>query len=216
VIEGAWGTIGGDRPWIAIEPVGPVAPPSRPRDDEDAPPVSAELPYEVAAGRPFDAAVSRSHLPVDNIGALACLSIHARPAHQRWPVRFVERSPSWGATTWIQAAERELERAESQVVLLEAGGEYPNGARTLEIAAIARAKQRTHLPIVVDVPSIAQRSRYSTAVACAAMGAGADGVVLRVWVGRDGDVPRVPATLRWNEAVELVDRLREIGAAVRR
>jgi 3-deoxy-D-arabino-heptulosonate 7-phosphate (DAHP) synthase len=72
------------------------------------------------------------------------------------------------------------------------------------------------LPIVVDVPSIAQRSRYCQAVACAAMGAGADGVVLRVWVGRDGDVPRVPATLRWNEAVELVDRLREIGAAVRR
>jgi 3-deoxy-7-phosphoheptulonate synthase len=220
VIEGAWGTIGGDRPWIAIEPVGPAAerpaPSPTPRDDSDAPPVSAELPYEVAAGRPFDAAVSRSHLPVDNIGALACLSIHARPAHQRWPVRFVERGPSWGATTWIQAAERELERAESQVVLLEAGGEYPNGARTLEIAAIARAKLRTHLPIVVDVPSIAQRSRYSAAVACAAMGAGADGLVLRVWVGGDGHVPRVPATLRWNEAVELVDRLREIGAAVRR
>jgi len=227
VIEGAWGTIGGDRPWIAIEPVGPgverplrsspvSSPTSSPAQDPEAPPVSAELPYEVAAGRPFDAAVSRSHLPVENVGALACLSIHARPAHQRWPVRFVERSPSWGATTWIQAAERELERAECQVVLLEAGGEYPNGARTLEIAAIARAKQRTHLPIVVDVPSIAQRSRYSRAVACAAMGAGVDGVVLRVWVGRDGDVPRVPATLRWNEAVELVDRLREIGAAVRR
>ncbi len=53
-------------------------------------------------------------------------------------------------------------------MLLEAGGEYPNGARTLEIAAIARAKIRTHLPIVVDVASIAQRARYSTAVACAA------------------------------------------------
>jgi 3-deoxy-7-phosphoheptulonate synthase len=214
VIEGAFGTIGGDRLWIAIEPVGPAAQRRAPGDD--APPVSAELPYEVAAGRPFDAAVSRSHLPVDNIGALACLSMHPRPSHQRWPVRFVDRSPSWGATIWIQSAERELERGDSQVVLLEAGGEYPNGARTLEIAAIARAKQRTHLPIIVDVPSIAQRSRYSAAVACAAIGAGADGVVLRVWVGRDGDVPRVPATLRWQDAVELVDRLRDIGAAVRR
>jgi 3-deoxy-7-phosphoheptulonate synthase len=214
VIEGAFGTIGGDRLWIAIEPVGPAAQRRAPGDD--APPVSAELPYEVAAGRPFDAAVSRSHLPVDNIGALACLSMHPRPSHQRWPVRFVDRSPSWGATTWIQSAERELERGDSQVVLLEAGGEYPNGARTLEIAAIARAKQRTHLPIIVDVPSIAQRSRYSAAVACAAIGAGADGVVLRVWVGRDGEVPRVPATLRWQDAVELVDRLRDIGAAVRR
>ncbi len=217
VIEGAWGTIGGERPWIAIEPIGPLGDQRAPRIDEsEPPPASTELPYEVAAGRPFDAAVTRSHLPLDNVGALACLSMHSRPAHQRWPVRFVERSPSWGANTWILAAERELERAESQVVLLEAGGEYPNGARTLEIAAIARAKQRTHLPIVVDVPSIAQRSRYCAAVACAAIGAGADGVVLRVWVGRDGDVPRVPATLRWNEAFELADRLRAIGAVVRK
>ena len=77
-------------------------------------------------------------------------------------------------------AEKELERREGSVVLLEAGGEYPNGARTLEIAAIARAKIRTHLPIVVDVPTIAQRARYKTAVACAAVAAGSDGVILRV------------------------------------
>ena len=217
VVEGPWGTIGGERPWIAIEPVGPMADQRAPRSsDLDAPPASTGLPYEIAAGRPFDAAVTRSHLPVENIGALTCISMHPHPSQQRWPVRFVERSPSWGATTWILAAERELERAECQVVLLEAGGEYPNGARTLEIAAISRAKQRTHLPIVVDVPSIAQRSRYCAAVACAAVGAGVDGVVLRVWVGRDNEVPRVPATLRWNEAVELADRLRQIGAVVRK
>jgi 3-deoxy-D-arabino-heptulosonate 7-phosphate (DAHP) synthase len=72
------------------------------------------------------------------------------------------------------------------------------------------------LPIVVDVPSIAQRARYSAPVACAAIAAGADGVILRVWVGREGEVPPVPATLRWEQAVELVQRLRLIGAAVRR
>src|SRR5437762_2564663 len=86
-------------------------------------------------------------------------------------------------------------------IALEAGGEYPNGARTLEIAAIARAKQRTHLPIVVDVPTIAQRSRYVESVACAAIAAGADGVILRTWIGAAGEVPRVPATLSWRDAV---------------
>jgi 3-deoxy-7-phosphoheptulonate synthase len=219
-VEGTWGTIGGERPWIAIEPIGPPGrsePASRPVESDDgSEPPSTELPYAVLAGRPFDAAVTRSHLAQDSVGALACLSLHAQPTAQRFPVRFIERQPSSGANVWIGAAERELERGECQVVLLEAGGEYPSGARTLEVAAIARAKQRTHLPIVVDVPRIAERARYSAAVACAAIAAGADGVVLRVWVGRVGETPRVPATLQWSEAMELAERIRAVGAAVRR
>jgi len=216
VVEGAWGSIGGERPWIAIEPVGPLGSGRKRATDEDEVPPSAELPYAVAAGRPFDAAVTRSHLAFENVGSLVCLSMHPQPLQQAFPVRFVERGPSWGANAWIGAAERELERGSEKVVLLEAGGEYPNGARTLEIAAIARAKIRTHLPLVVDVASIAQRAKYSQAVACAAIAGGADGVILRTWVGREGEVPRVPATLRWKDAVELAERLREIGAVVRK
>jgi 3-deoxy-7-phosphoheptulonate synthase len=214
LVEGPWGTIGGERPWIAIEPVGLPLPSDR-NGDPDAGPPSAELPYEVAAGRPFDAAVARSRVAPESVGALACLPLHPRVAEPRWPVVFVERVPSWGADAWIGAAEKELERRDAAVVLLEAGGEYPNGARTLEVAAIARAKIRTHLPIIVDVPTVAQRARYCHAVACAAIGAGADGVILRVWVGRDNDVPRLPATLRWQQAMELAEKLRAVGIAVR-
>jgi 3-deoxy-7-phosphoheptulonate synthase len=204
-------TIVDERPWIALEPVGPFG--AR-RADSESPPPSTELPYEVAAARLFDAAVTRSHHAQD-IGSLSCLSIHPQPSRQPGPVRFVERAPSWGANAWIAAAERELARGECSVVLLEAGGEYPNGARTLEIAAIARAKLRTHLPIVVDVPTIAQRARYCDAVACAAIAAGADGVILRVWAGRDGEIPRLPSTLPWAHAVALAEKLRAVGAAVR-
>lgn len=214
VVEGPWGIIGGERPWIAVEPVQPASTGLH-RESDEPPAPRADLPYEVAAGRPFDAAVTRSHHAIDSIGALACVSIHSHPSRQPGPIRFVERGPSWGASSWILAAERELARGEGAVVLLEAGGEYPNGARTLEIAAIARAKLRTHLPIVVDVPSIAQRARYTVPVACAAIAAGADGVILRAFVGGENDVPRVPATLRWSEAVELAEKLRAIGAAVR-
>jgi 3-deoxy-7-phosphoheptulonate synthase len=209
VVDGPWGSIGGDKPWIAIEAVGPSAGSSEP------PPASRELAYEVRAGRPFDAAITRSPRAVDTIGALVCLSVHPQPSDQRFAVHFVERGPSWGANAWIGAAERELARGDSSIVLLEAGGEYPNGARTLEIAAIARAKQRTHLPIVVDAPTIAQRARYVESVACAAIAAGADGVILRTWIGPTGEVPRVPATLSWSNAVALAERLRAIGQAIR-
>ena len=214
LVEGPWGTIGGDRPWIAIEPVGLPLSGNGDAERDNGPP-SAELPYEVAAGRPFDAAVARSRIAPESVGALACLSLNPTAAEPRWPVVFVEREPSWGADAWICAAEKELERRDASVVLLEAGGEYPNGARTLEVAAIARAKIRTHLPIVVDVPTVAQRARYCEAVACAAIGAGADGVILRVWVGRDNDVPRLPATLRWHLAMGLAEKLRAVAAAAR-
>jgi 3-deoxy-7-phosphoheptulonate synthase len=209
VVDGPWGSIGGDKPWIAIEAVGPSA------GTSDPPPASRDLTYEVRAGRPFDAAITRSPRAVDPIGALVCLSVHPQPSDQRFAVHFVERGPSWGANAWIGAAERELARGDSSIVLLEAGGEYPNGARTLEIAAIARAKQRTHLPIVVDAPTIAQRARYVESVACAAIAAGADGVILRTWIGPAGEVPRVPATLSWSNAVALAERLRAIGQAIR-
>lgn len=219
VIEGPWGSIGGDKPWIAIEAVGPSTGSSGATASlggaSQPPPAAKDLTYEVRAGRPFDAAVTRSPRAVDTIGALVCLSVHPQPSDQRFAVHFVERGPSWGANAWIGAAERELARGDSSIVLLEAGGEYPNGARTLEIAAIARAKQRTHLPIVVDVPSIAQRARYVESVACAAIAAGADGVILRTWIGRAGDVPRVPATLSWSDAVALAEKLRGIGQAIR-
>jgi 3-deoxy-7-phosphoheptulonate synthase len=206
VVEGAWGKIGGERPWIAIEPIGL---------DANGEATSPELPYEIAAGRPFDAAVTRLRRAPESVGALTCLTLDPSPAEPRFPVLFVERAPSWGANSWIGAAEKQLQRRECQVVLLEAGGEYPNGARTLEIAAIARVKIRSHLPIVVDVPTIAQRARYVVPVACAAIGAGADGVVIRVWVGRDSEVASVPATLRWAAAVELAEKLRKVGEAVR-
>jgi 3-deoxy-7-phosphoheptulonate synthase len=221
VIEGPWGSIGGDKPWIAIEAVGPMpaggtgSSAASSGSASEPPPPSKDLAYEVRAGRPFDAAVTRSPRAVDTIGALVCLSVHPQPSDQRFPVHFVERGRSWGANAWIGAAERELARGDSSIVLLEAGGEYPNGARTLEIAAIARAKQRTHLPIVVDVPSIAQRARYVESVACAAIAAGADGVILRTWIGRTGEVPRVPATLSWSDAVALAAKLRGIGQAIR-
>ncbi len=226
VVEGPWGRIGGADPWIALEPIGDHS--GKSESSNGAPP-SVDTPYRLASGRPYDAAVWRGRTAPDTVGALTCLSLHPQVVDRHWPVQFVERSPSWGANSWISAAERVLERNDSQVVLLEAGGEYPNGARTLEIAAIARAKLHTHLPIVVDVPVIAQRARYCAAVAGemaeglarragagAAIGAGADGVILRVWVGPEKAKARAPATLTWAQGVELAERLRTIGAAVRR
>jgi 3-deoxy-7-phosphoheptulonate synthase len=200
IVSGAWGNIGGDKPWLAVEPVGLDR--------------VSEMPHDIAAGRPFDAAVMRGPVVPRSMGALACLPLERSPGNSP-EVVFVHRGPSWGANKWIGLAERELADGRNAVVLVEAGGEYPNGARTLEMAAIARAKIRTHLPIVVDAPTIAQRARYVPAIAQAAIAGGADGVILRVWVGPEGEPATVPSTLSWSEAVALGVRLRAIAAAAR-
>jgi 3-deoxy-7-phosphoheptulonate synthase len=212
VISGEWGTIGGPKPWIAIEAIGL---PSSNGQVLDQAPTSTQSLYRLPAGRPFDAAVTRNRAAPRTIGSLGCVSIHPAPQDQNYPVIFVTRAPSEGADAWISHAEIELKRGQNEVALLEAGGEYPSGARTLEVAAIARAKLRTHLPIVVDVAKVAQQSRYCAPVASAALGAGADGVILRVWVGPEGEFPRVPATLAWEAAVDLAERLRKMAAALR-
>ena len=200
IVSGEWGNIGGDKPWLAVEPIGLEG--------------VTEMPHDIAAGRPFDAAVMRGAVVPKSVGALACLPLERSPGNGN-EVVFVHRAPSWGANKWIGLAERELADGRSAVVLLEAGGEYPNGARTLEMAAIARAKIRTHLPIVVDAPTIAQRARYVPAIAQAAIAGGADGVILRAWVGKESEPANVQATLSWSEAVALGVRLRAIASAAR-
>lgn len=212
VLEGDWGKLGDSRAWIAIEPVGERPPPgSEPPPDE---PTSTRLPYSVAAGRPFDAAVTRARHAPGSVGSLACLSLHPQPIEPRWPVVFVFRDPSWGHEAWLRAAERELERGTSLVVLVESGGAVPGGARTLDVVSLAKARAATHLPIVVDVPTIAVKSCYCAPVASAAVAAGASGVILRTWVGEPTERPRLPATLDWDSAVDLASRLRSVGDAL--
>jgi len=183
--------------------------------EEGSDPERPSLPYAIAAGGPFDAAVTRSAQGPESVGALACLSVHAQPIGSKYPVLFVTREPSQGLDEWIQAAEEELVRGGDQVVLLEAGGVGPEGTRSLELTNLVRARTATHLPVVVDVPKIAGRRQYCAAVAYAAMAAGASGVLLRAWFGPPERPARLPATLPWEEASAVANRLRAIGQALR-
>jgi 3-deoxy-7-phosphoheptulonate synthase len=205
IVDGPWGAIGGSRPWIAVEPIGVDQGP------DDVTPVS----YSVASGGTFDAAVTRAAQGPEDIFALSCLSLHPRPIGRKWPVLFVTREAGAGIQDWIAAAEVELLRGGEQVVLLEDGTPQPDGTRSFEVADLARVRLATHLPVVVDVPRIAQERKYAAAVAYAAIAAGASGVVLRAWAGGPAATPRAPATLPWETALQVANRLRAIGEAVR-
>jgi 3-deoxy-7-phosphoheptulonate synthase len=201
VVSGEFGTIGGPRPWIAIEPV----------SGNDRHSTATFLQGPSLVGRGFDAAVSRISGAPGNIGGLFRISLTA--VSDPPLALFVERPSGSRLETWMQAAEAWLERR-SDVVLLEAGDEQPNGARSLDVVALSRARERTSLPIVVDVPRIAGMGRRTAAVACAALGAGVDGLILRVRIGRDDDQPRVPGSLTLADATALAGRLRALAAVL--
>src|ERR1041385_2704599 len=137
IVDGAWGAIGAERPWIAVEAAGYAEGES----DEER----ESLPYAVAAGGPFDAAVTRSAHGPDNVGALSCLSIHAQPISSRFPVLFVTRDSSQSLDAWIETAEKELIRGGDQVVLIEAGSAGGDGARSLEVCSLAEEARRRRL-----------------------------------------------------------------------
>jgi 3-deoxy-7-phosphoheptulonate synthase len=85
----------------------------------------------------------------------------------------------------VSAAEYVLVEGNPNVILCE------HGIRTFErlyeltvdFAAVPLLKERTHLPIVVD-PTAAERTNVVSALALAAAGAGADGIILEATPGQ--------------------------------
>lgn len=202
-VGGEFGEIGGANLWLAIEPVGLLA-------ETEAP----EPAYALSAGRPFDAAVTRSAKARERVGALPCMSIHGRAESPAHPVVFVRRESHWTVERWLAAAERELVQGGVSVVLLEGGTEAGATEKSFDAMILARAKARSHLPILVDVPVIAGQRKYVGVSALAAVGAGADGVILRVFVGQSERPPYRAATLGWEEATALSERLRQVRKAM--
>jgi 3-deoxy-7-phosphoheptulonate synthase len=200
VVRGPFGAIGGLHPWLAVEPVGGA----------DRASVVSFFGSPGLTDRGFDAALSRAPSSAETIGGLPVVSLAGESA----ALHFVERASGSRTEAWMGAAESWLARR-SNLVLLEAGDEQPNGSRSFDVVALARARERTHLPIVVDVPRIAGSIGRCAAVACAAIAAGADGLLLRVRIGRADDLPRVAAALTVSEAATLADRVRTLAAVVR-
>ena len=83
---------------------------------------------------------------------------------------------------WFYAAEYILSQGNGQVILAERGiRTFERWTRnTLDLSAVALAKQETHLPVIVDVTHAAGRTDLLAPLARAALAVGADGVHVEV------------------------------------
>jgi 3-deoxy-7-phosphoheptulonate synthase len=130
----------------------------------------------------------------------------------------LKRGPAATVEEWLLAAEYLLEGGNSQVVLCERGiRTFETSTRnTLDLSAVALAKQRTHLPVIVDPSHAAGRRDLVIALSLAAAAAGADGLLVEVHPRPaealcDGAQALFPADLR-----ELMRRLLPVLHAVGR
>lgn len=82
----------------------------------------------------------------------------------------------------LYAAEYVMEEGNEQVILCERGIRTfePWTRSTLDISAVALLKQESHLPVVVDISHSAGRRDIVIPLARAALGAGADGIMVEV------------------------------------
>jgi 3-deoxy-7-phosphoheptulonate synthase len=115
------------------------------------------------------------------IGARNCQNYHLLEvvAQAGKPV-LLKRGMATTVEEWISAAEYLLVNGCTDVILCERGiRTFEHATRsTLDVSAIALAKQETHLPVVVDPSHAAGRRNLVLPLALAGIAAGADGILV--------------------------------------
>jgi len=119
---------------------------------------------------------------------------------------------------WLHAAEYLLDGGNDQVVLCERGIRTfePATRNTLDLASVALAKARTHLPVLVDPSHATGRRELVLPMALAAAAAGADGLLVEVHPRPEEALCDGAQALTPEMFAELMRRLPPVLAAVGR
>jgi 3-deoxy-7-phosphoheptulonate synthase len=118
---------------------------------------------------------------------------------------------------WLLAAEYVLAEGNEQVILCERGvrGFEPHLRNLLDPAVVPLLRTLTHLPVIVDPSHAAGRRDLVAPAACAAIAAGADGVMIEVHPDPASALTDGPQAVPCDELPALAARLRAVARAVR-
>ncbi len=148
---------------------------------------------------------------MQNFTLLKALSRLRRPV-------LLKRGLSATIDEWLLAAEYLLEGGNDQVILCERGIRTfePSTRNTLDLAAVALVKRRTHLPVLVD-PSHATGDRSLVLpMSLAAAAAGADGLLIEVHPRPESALCDGPQALTPELFAQLMRKLPPVLSAVGR
>ncbi len=166
-----------------------------------------------------DVALVASHVDIIRIGARNMQNFDLLKAVGKCgkPV-ILKRSISATIEEWLMSAEYIIAHGNPEVILCERGiRTFENATRsTLDLSSIPVLKSLTHLPVIVDPSHAAGRKDLIPALSCAAIAAGADGLLVEVHANPkkakcDGKQALLPY-----EWADLVVNLRKVAIAMGR
>jgi 3-deoxy-7-phosphoheptulonate synthase len=130
----------------------------------------------------------------------------------------LKRGPSSQLRDWLLAAEYLLAGGNHRVILCERGVQGFNDRTrfTLDLATMALAKRETHLPVIVDPSHATGDPNLVIPMACAALAAGADGVMVEFHPDPSEALSDGPQALVPSAVEDLMDRLAKIAPGVGR
>jgi 3-deoxy-7-phosphoheptulonate synthase len=124
----------------------------------------------------------------------------------------LKRGPSATIEEWIMAAEYIISSGNHQVIMCERGiRSFENYTRnTLDLSAVPAIKQLTHLPIIVDPSHGTGKWKLVEPMALAAIGAGADGIMVEVHQNPSEALSDGPQSLTPENFARLVIRVKKM------
>ncbi|SHE58061.1 3-deoxy-D-arabinoheptulosonate-7-phosphate synthase [Desulfacinum infernum DSM 9756] len=130
----------------------------------------------------------------------------------------LKRGMSATIKEFLMSAEYIVSHGNDKVILCERGiRTFESETRnTLDLSAVPLLKKLTHLPVVVDPSHALGRTDLIPAMACAAVAAGADGLMLEVHVRPQEALSDGAQSLTPQAMEELLERLEPVARAVGR
>jgi 3-deoxy-7-phosphoheptulonate synthase len=126
----------------------------------------------------------------------------------------LKRGMSASYEEWLLAAEYIMSQGNREVILCERGIRTFEGytRNTLDIASIPALKELTHLPVIVDPSHGTGKRSLVSAMAKAAIAAGADGLLIEVHTEPEKSLVDADQTISAKEFKQLMWDLRKIAA----
>jgi 3-deoxy-7-phosphoheptulonate synthase len=117
---------------------------------------------------------------------------------------------------WLAAAEYILAHGNQQVILCERGiRTFETATRnTLDLSAVPVARERTHLPVIVDPSHACGTWRWVSAMSAAALASGAHGIMIEIHPDPDQALSDGPQSLNFGTFERLMNRLARLTGAL--
>jgi 3-deoxy-7-phosphoheptulonate synthase len=146
---------------------------------------------------------------MQNFALLRCLSKVDRPI-------LLKRGPSATIKEWLLAAEYLLAGGNPNVVLCERGIKtFETETRnTLDLSAIALAKELSHLPVIADPSHGTGKRSLVPPMSMAAIAAGADGLIIEVHPCPERALSDGPQSLDLPGFTSLMERLGQVDTRI--